>query len=313
MIDVKEIKAKVIDFFSKNKLKIFIGTVVVIFILLLNYFLRIYKTNEPITTKEPFAPVMTPNDKFPSKVYIESEALILNFANKASNGDYDAAYEYLSDDCKLDVFSVKEEFIKYVKTNFPKGSRFEVIPYSKVGTTYIYQVKVFEDFLATGLTYSDYSYIDLKIAVNEDVKGEKKLSVAGYMGRFPLNSIFENDYIRIELLERKSFYTEELYFLKVINRTENDIVLQDFLVGAPEIQLSLGGDVRKEIGNTDKIILSAYEEKELKLHFVRFFDEESIPGSIVFSAVRVIKPKKANRYKESDILAKFSIPVEVVY
>lgn len=312
-MDSKQIKTQISEFFNKNKLKILIGVVVLLIIITLNYFLRINKKNEPITTRNPFATIMEPKESFPTKLYIESEALIINFANKASKGDYEGAYDYLSTDCKSNIFPTLDEFKKYAEVNFPENSRYEVIPYSKVGTIYIYQVKVFEDFLSTGLTYSDYSYIDLKMAINEDIKGEKTLSIGGYMGTFPVNSVFENDYIKIEILQKKAFYTEEIYIVKITNRTENEIILRDFTNNSTEIQLSIPGDVRDEISKTEPIILSSYETKTILLNFPKFFDEISLSNSIVFSAIRVIKPGKTKRYNLDDILAKFSVEVEIVY
>ena len=312
MKELDNLKIIVSEFLNKNKLKIFVATVIILIILLFNYFLRMYKSDEPITTKNSFAMVMNPETKVPSKVFIESEALIVNFANKSSEGNYEAAYNMLSPDCQADVFGTLNEFKEYAKANFPKDSRYEIIPYSKVGTTYIYQVKVFEDFLATGLTYSNYSYIDLKMAINETITGEKLLSVAGYIGKFPLNSVFENDYIRVELTQRTSFYNEETYSVIVTNRTENDIILKDYSLETPEVQLSTGGDARPEISHTDKIIISSHQTLKFNMSFARFYDENSLPGSIVFSAIRVVKKGKITNYKSNDILAKFSIAVPIV-
>lgn len=312
MIDVDQLKVRVSEFFKKHKIKILIGVVVVILLLLINSLLKMRQSNEPITTRNPFATIMNPAEKFPSKIYIESEALIVNFANHASKGEYEAAYNKLSDECKNEMFGSLTEFTKYAKANFPPKARYEIIPYSKVGTTYIYQVKVFEDFLSTGLTYSDYSYIDLKMAINENVVGEKLLSVGGYIGKFPVNSVFENDYIRIEITQRKSYYSEEIYEVTVTNRTENDIVLRDFKAEVPEVQLSTGGDARQELSQTVNMLLSGYERKLYSLSFARFFDESTTPSSIVFSTIRVVKKGKTENYKESDILAKFSIPVAIV-
>lgn len=312
MIEVAKIRESIVRFFQKNKLKIFIVIVILIIILLINYLLGVYEKEEPITTRNPFAMIMQPESKVPSKLFIESEALIVNFANKSSQGNYKEAYDMLSLDCKTDVFGTVEEFTEYAKTNFPKNSRYEIIPYSKVGTTYVYQVKVFEDFLATGLTYSDYSYIDLKMAINESITGEKMLSVAGYIGKFPTNSIFENDYIRIELNQKTSFYTEERYSVIVTNRTENEIVLKDYSLGVPEIQLSVGGDVRQEINHSDKIVISGHQTIKFTLAFSRFFDEKSMSGPLVFSAIRVVKKGKTSNYSSKDVVAKFSVEVPIV-
>ncbi len=305
------IKIKISEFFQKHKLKIFIVVLIIIIVLLFNYLLSIYKKEEPIVTKDPFALVLQPESKVPSKVFIESEALIVNFAEKSSKGEYEDAYNMLSDDCKTTVFGDVEEFSKYAKTNFPKDSRYEVIPYSKVGSTYIYQVKVFEDFLATGLTYSDYSFIDLKMAINESASGKKNLSVAGYIGKIPLNSFFENDYIRVEIKQKISFYSEEIYDVTVTNRTENDIVLKEFTTETPEIQLTVSGDARPELSYTEKIDLSGHQTLKLNLSFARFFDEKELPNSLVFSAVRVIKKDKSNNYNADDVLAEFSVPVPI--
>lgn len=303
---------KASGFFNKHKLKIFIFTVIVIFILLLNTFLGMYKSNEPITTKEPFALVLQPETKIPAKLFVESESFITKFSKNCSEGKYEEAYEVLSDDCKNIVFGDVKEFTKYAQTNFPKDSRYEVIPYSKVGSTYVYQVKVFEDFLATGLTYSNYTYIDLKMAVNEDVEGKKHLSVAGFMGRFPIDSVFENDYIKIEILEKTSFYNEETYNLKITNRTENDIVLKDNKNKADEIILSVSGDSRPDIELRTNLMLKGFETRNLSLTFSKFFDEQSSADSIVFTAIRVVKKGKELKYKNDDILAKFSIATEIV-
>lgn len=305
-------KVIVSEFFKKHKLKIFIIIVIVIFLLLLNKFLSMYRSNQPITTKEPFALVMEPEKKIPAKLFIESESFITKFAKSCSEGKYEEAYEVLSEDCKNIVFGDVKEFIKYAKTNFPKDSRYEVIPYSRVGSTYIYQVKVFEDFLATGLTYSNYSYIDLKMAINEDKEGKKYLSVAGFMGRFDLDSVFENDYIKVEILEKTSFYNEETYNVKITNRTENDIVIKDNKNKADEILLNVGGDSRVDIALQSNLILKAFATRNVSLTFTKFFDEQSPGSSIVFSAIRVVKKGKALNYKNNDILARFSIATDIV-
>ncbi len=312
MIEIDNIKIKINEFFNKYKLQIFIVSIVIVFLLLFNYLLTLYDRDEVITTRDPFAYVMAPREKVPAKLHIETDALISKFANEAIEGNYRSAYDILSDDCKRDVFGSLSEFTRYAEINFPGGSRYDIIPYSKVGNTYVYQVKVYENFLSTGLTYSDYNYIDLKMAVNHGPKGEKLLSVAGYMGKFLLNSVFENDYIRIEIKQRKSFYSEELYYLSIMNRSEHDIILKDFSITNPEIQLSVSGDMREEMENIEKVIIPAFGSKELELGFAKFFDENSIANSIVFSAIRVVPKGMIENYKEDDVIAKFSVEVDIV-
>lgn len=300
------------EFMKKYAIRILIAAVVIVILLLINYLLKFNKTAEPITSKEPFAVVMKPGEKFPSKVVLESRNLINDFGDKCVEGNYEEAYNLLSVDCQSTVFGGIEEFKKYAKTNFPKGSRYEVIPYSKVGTTYIYQVKVYEDFLATGATNNGVSYIDLKMAINEDRSGKKLLSVAGFMAKIGIDSVFENDYIKVELKDRTSFYAEESYTTVFTNRTENEIIIRDFKAGDGEIVLDLGGDLRKELKNIEPIILKPFESKTIVLAFSRFFDESTIPNAITFPKVRIIKDGKAGNYTNSDILANFSLSVSVV-
>ena len=305
-------KVQFSEFIKKYGTRIFIVTVVVIIILLINYLLKFNKKTEPKTTKEPFAVVMKPGEKFPSKIVLESRNIINDFGDKCIEGNYEEAYNLLSVDCQSTVFGGVEEFKKYAKTNFPKGSRYEVIPYSKVGTTYIYQVKVYEDFLATGATNNGVSYIDLKMAINEDIKGNKLLSVAGFMAKIGMDSVFENDYIKVELKNRTSFYAEESYDVVFTNRTENEIVIRDFQAGDGEIVLDLGGDLRKELKHVDPIILKPFESKTTTLVFARFFDESTIPNAIIFPKVRIVREGKAKNYRNDDILASFSVSASIV-
>ena len=73
------------------------------------------------------------------------------------------AYETLSDDIKREKYDIQ--------------------PYAKTGNDYIYQVKVFDDILETGLTNDIFSFTDTKMVIkNKD--GKIGLNIRGYIGKF---------------------------------------------------------------------------------------------------------------------------------
>lgn len=131
-------------------------------------------------------------------------------------------------------------------------------------------------------TYSE------KFVITND-NGNLTLAIREYIGNTNNYQVYEDNYIKVEIEEVIQSYENQTYKVKLTNRTEYTIVLADQTENY-EIMLELENETR-DIQNIPYkgIYLLPYEEKELELKFVKFFDENETAKSIIFNAVRVLK------------------------
>ena len=161
--------------------------------------------------------------------------------------------------------------------------------YSNVDKTYVYQVNIFEDILATGLTGKEDLQVYSEKFVIKDDNGSLKLSIREYISTVENYQVYEDSYIKVEIQEMTQSYEHQVYKVKLTNRCENTIVLAD-KTEKYEIMLELNNENRSIQNIPDKgVYLNPYETKEIEFKFVKFFDEKEDAKSIIFNAVRVLK------------------------
>ena len=96
-----------------------------------------------------------------------------------------------------------------------------------------------------------------------------------------------NDYLKVEVTETTEKYNFIIYQLKLTNRTNHTIVIQDSLAEDWEIGLAIGNEIRPTTDNTT-IILKPGEVKTTAVAFEKFYDSMNEPEGIVLNAVRVM-------------------------
>lgn len=283
------LRMKLNNLFKENGGYILVYAVIIFFLLNFNQLFKNLNVNtKPITIGSNNTAILEGEETFPTKITEEGKKKIEEFLEYCNNKEYDKAYEMISDDCKNNEFKNKEEAIGYMIRIFPYNRKYEIQAYMKRQNYYIYQVKIFDDFLKTGLTKARYEYDDEKITIVDSKEG-LKLNIRGYVKTENANGMYENNNLKIEALKRHFGFMNESYTIKVTNRSDKTLILNDSGKNRNgQIYMHIGEDVRK-IENNDSIIIEPFATKEYKIVFPRLFDPDKRATDIEFAEVRFSK------------------------
>ena len=283
------LRTRINNFFKKNDGYIIVSIIVIFFLFNFNQLFKNIEINTtPITIGSNDTAILEGEEKFPSKITEDGKKKIKEFLDYCNKKEYDKAYEMLSEDCKANEFKNKEEAIGYMIRLFPYNRKYEIQAYMNRQNYYIYQVKVFDDFLKTGLSKKRFEYDDEKITI-VDTKDGLKLNIRGYIKSEDANGMYEDNNLKLEALKRHYSFMDESYTIRVTNRTEKTLILNDTAEGrVGQIYMHIGEDVRK-IEGSSTIILEPLSTKEIKLTFPRLFDPGRVATDIQFAEVRFSK------------------------
>lgn len=299
-----ELRLKIRKFFKKHKNKIILVAIVWAVILLINYFLGHRKQQVTLnTTYTPHEVLLTSDTKVPEELQNPIEDIIDDYVNKCNNKDYLSAYELLTEDCKKNAFGdSSDEFTTYVQTIFNNKKRYSIQNYSNYGAYYIYSIKLIDDIITTGLTGQEYAYYEEKIAIKQD--GDKlKLCVNNYMEYDEPKKIAEDDNLKIRVESRVKYYENEIYTVRITNKTEKTMLLYDALAGN-EIALTVGESSRIPTKVNTTVVLEAGETKSFKITFAKYYDEENKSSELTFNKIRIINNYTGQEESEEELLEK---------
>lgn len=281
-------RLKIKNFFKKYRKIIFVVIIVWLVIIAINYLLG--HRSEPVvlnTTYTPHEVLLTSDTDVPEKLQTPIEDTIDDYVNKCNNKDYAGAFELLTDDCKNHVFGDSlDNFTTYASSIFTTKKRYSIQNYSNYGQAYIYNIKLIDDIITTGLTNQQYAYYEEKMAVKE-IDGKIKLNVNDYMGYNELKKVAEDDYLKIRIESKEEFYSTEIYSIKITNKTDKNVVLFDAIVGN-ELTLVSDQDERNPINVKEPIILDPGETKTFEVTFNKYYDESTKATDIAFNKIRIM-------------------------
>jgi hypothetical protein len=307
-------------YLRENMLKIIIILVLILFGTSIYNMILNYNTEvRPIVTKDIETPVIS-NQKFPSKIQEEGLKKINQFLNYVKEDKIDLAAEMLTEDAKYYSFKNKKEAIGYIIEVY-KGKKYDIKPYAKVGNDYIYQVKVFEDILETGLTNTIYSFTDTKMIIKNE-NGKIGLNIRGYIGKYKSSGFYEDNNLKVNIKGKNVWVEHEDYLLEITNRTNNYLVLKDKSNNtALAASLEVGNSDRKLI-DEENIILKPLETRNILLRFPKMYFADKDATAINLDSIRVIKDyneisnsnlsdEKLKQKNISNTLAEFKIRIEI--
>ena len=307
-------------YLRENMLKIIIILVLILFGTSIYNMILTYNTEvRPIVTKDIETPVIS-NQKFPSKIQEEGLKKINQFLNYVKEDKIDLAAEMLTEDAKYYSFKNKKEAIGYIIEVY-KGKKYDIKPYAKVGNDYIYQVKVFEDILETGLTNTIYSFTDTKMIIKNE-NGKIGLNIRGYIGKYKSSGFYEDNNLKVNIKGKNVWVEHEDYLLEITNRTNNYLVLKDKSNNtALAASLEVGNSNRKLI-DEENIILKPLETRNILLRFPKMYFADKDATAINLDSIRVIKDyneisnsnlsdEKLKQKNISNTLAEFKIRIEI--
>lgn len=319
MANVTELRLKIRHWFKKYGKITFIVAIVFITVFILNrYLMTADDIKIPETTYNPSVSILKDGNVAPKKIQETAEKMIDEYVGYCNEGNYKKAFNMLSSDCQKYEFNDNVvEFAEYVLTKMPTPKVHSIQNYSIYKKYYIYEVKYIDDILASGLTNQTYNYSTEKITFTKNNDGSYNMLVGNFISYDKINNISENEYIKVDVMDRLVNYSTEIYNVKFTNRTDSTVVVADNIEGN-EIGLALPQEYRNKKNTNDTIILGPGESETHELVFTKFFDDGDDSKSILFSSIRVIENYKGEdgteeeqRQEIDNAIAKFSVEVPV--
>lgn len=317
MAKITDFRLKIRHWFRKNGKIVLVVAVVVGIIFTINRYLITHDTiSVPNTTYTPNVSVMDDSSSAPSKVQTTAETMIEKYVEYCNDGNYQKAFNMLSEDCQKYAFNDSvEDFADHVLIKMLTPKKYSIQNYSNYKGYYIYEVKYIDDILETGLTNQEYNYSTEKIIFTKNKDNSYDMSVGNFVSYDKINNVLENDYLKIDVIDRITRYSIETYSVKFTNRTDSTVVVADNLV-SDEVRLVLPQEYRSLENKNTIIILAPGESRTCNLVFTKFFDDGDISQGLLFGAVRVIEDYKGTNGTEEEqqaeidnAIAKFSVEI----
>lgn len=317
-----EIRLKVRRFFRKYKRLILIIFIVWLGIFLLNLYLTL-RTVKPETTStyKAHTAVIDSSSSTPTILREPIEDLIKKYVDYCNDGNFQAAYDLLSEDCKKYGFDNKiENFMQHVYIKMPTPKHYAIQDYSNTRydgkKLYIYEIKYTDDLLATGLTNTEYTFTSEKMVFYSEYD-EIRMNVGDFIYYKDIKRISENEYLKIDVIDKLVNYNSEVYEVKFTNRSNYTVVVSDSTENE-EVSLILPKETRQR-NTIQDIVLKPQETQTLKFQFPKFVDDGDESQSLLFSSIRVMEKYSGTEGVSDEIIqeeidnaiSKFSMTVKI--
>ena len=199
------------------------------------------------------------------------------------------------------MYPTQEDFDVYAKSIFNTKKNYNIQNYSVNDDVYIYNLRILDDVLATGLTgEEDLIYYEEK-AVIENIDNDLYLSIGGYIKEEKLYTLFEDEYMKLTVDKVVVMDDREIYTMNVRNKTDNIIIIADNS-SIYEVGMKMGSETRKiqEIPIGGIVLNPSDENKTYELSFTKLYDETEETESIIFNTVYIV-----NKYvQDKEIMKK---------
>lgn len=315
------LRLKIRHFFRKNKKLLIIILIVWAIIFVINkIILNLPVDLEPETTYEPHSSVIT-GTSTPKTIQKPIETLIDEYVTCLNQGNFQKAFDMLSPDCRKYSFNNNiEQFVYHVYTKMPTVKEYSIQSYSNVTygkkNLYIYEVRYFDDILATGLTNSEYGYTQENFTFYADDDG-MKMNIGDYIYQTDIKSVAENEYLKVDVMDKIVNYSMETYNVKFTNRSNYTVIIADDQE-TNEVLLGLANETRKRTEMND-IVLKPGESIEETFTFPKFVDDNDLAQKLILSSVRVMEKYSGTDWVTEDVIkseidnaiSKFSMEVAI--
>ena len=230
---------KLLRFYSQNRLKIWATILGIIFILVVIQVLNSISRNQMeeqnrnileqettlsnVVSYDNQSETILSDENVPEQYRDDFGNLIEQFFTYCTNHEPRRAYNLLAQET-IDVLYPTEEIFErsYCAEKFDGDKDFSFQSWIKSGDLYIYQVKIFDNMLATGISNDTY-YEDYVTITPEN--GEYKLNINSLVGVKNINQNYNNDQLDITIRESQVFMNYEIYSFEIKNKTDKTILL----------------------------------------------------------------------------------------
>ena len=274
----------------------YIGAIFIIW--LIGFFLNGYLKSLPkkLTLQSSYKPdtaIMTDNT-VPKSQEKSIKATLQTYTDALIAGDYEKAYNVLTEECKSFNYDNKiANFKERTSKIYTKEKVASFQAYSNYRKRYIYKVTVSDNIAKTGTSGNYKTYNEL-LTVSK-VGNDYKIADYGYIDKEKVDFKNQDENIAVEIASKEVSYKTEQYNVKITNKTDKYIIIADSTAGA-EITLNVGGEERHSI-NTDSqgIVLYPGETTTRPLIFYKYFDKTINASKMSFNVVRIV-----NNYNGSE-------------
>lgn len=212
--------------------------------------------------------------------------LIEQFFNYCTQHEPQKAYSLLSQDTIDTLYPTVEIFESlYCSEKFEGDKDFSFQSWIKSGDLYIYQVKIFDNMLATGKSNDTY-YEDYVTIAPED--GEYKLNINNLIGVKNIYQSYSSEELDITVEESQVFMDYEIYSFEIKNKTDKTILLDSredtdstYLLDDTNNQYS----ALLYENNEEELILQPGETKTISIRFSDVYREGIVITQIHFSNI----------------------------
>jgi len=315
-----DIRLKLIHFFRKNKKIIGIAFLIWLVIFIINQMMKTYKPAEvPEITYTPHKSVINTASSTPNFMREQIEKMIEEYVEHCNNGDYQKAYGMLSEDCRKYSFNNDiVEFSKHVLNKMPVRKQYSIQNYSNTGGVYTYQIKYTDNFLATGITNQKYSYTEEKMSFKSLNDGTISMATGNYIRQANVQSVLENEHIKIDIIDKVVFYSMERYIIKLTNRSDYIVVIADRME-PNEIMIGIPDEFRSRINVDTDVVLQPKQSIDVTWEFRKFSDDGKNSENITLGAIRVMENYSGNEVEDDvakreieNAISKFSMQIPIV-
>ena len=293
---------KLVRIYNQNRGKIFVLIIVIIFIFVIISLFNLRAKDENKDQSEKVEAEVSNTEK--NKYYNESKSMVTGgnvsdsvknkfgdlvdtFLDYCKNHEPEKAYGLLSDDCKEILYPTEWLFEQqYYNSKFSDSKRYSFQSWT-ASDTYIYQVKIFDDMLATGKG-SSQKYIQDYFSVVKQGDEDYRLNINGFVGKVNMNETISKDNVTITVKDRSAYMDYSVYTVNLKNDGSNTLLLDSresanttYIEDANNIKF---GALLYE-NNSDDFYVKPGEQKDIKIKFSDSYREKISINKMVFSDI----------------------------
>ena len=289
---------KFIRYYNQNRREIFLIAIIILFAIFLLHFVNFLVANKNEKKVQETVSISTQNNttKYDDNVntyqvitgnknVVTAENdidYIIKFIEYCNEGNIDAAYEMISDDCKSVLFPSLEYFKQlYYNNNFNTNKSYNIQDWS--GS--IYKVDLKENMLHTGkVNMNNIQDFITVLQYNNDYK----LNINNFIGTTTLNKTNNMRNINIEVISKNTFMSYETYKFKIKNDNDFAIYL-DELNETDTIYLTDENDVKYVAYSheltKEQLKVNPYSSIEIEIKFTNGYIVDRSFEKITFSNI----------------------------
>lgn len=310
---------KILRYYSQNRIKVWTTVFAIVFIIFVIQILNNAAKKEKNNTNKgetAFNVVSYHNESksiitegsVPQIYQKEFSNIIDEFYTYCINHEPEKAYELLAPDTKQVLYQTESQFENlYYQEIFEGNKEYSFQSWSSSSEDiYIYQVKIFDNMLATGKNNNEYIEDYVTIVPVED---RYKLNINGYIGRKNVSQKESNELITVEVVNIDRYTEHEIYTFRIKNNTDKTILLDaNRKKNTTYITDEEGNKFTSflyEIASQD-LTFNAKEQKTIEIKFNRAYHNEIEATSVNFTDI-----VDADEYNQNESIEAYKIKIEI--